>query len=861
MFFDGSQPNSRWLPLTRFAGVLGFLLGSIFAPPAGNAQEANPQGHAFFEQHIRPVLAQRCYSCHSQKHQKREGGLTVDSRAALLTGGHRGSAVVPKDRDASLLLQALKHDDGDLQMPPDAPLAPQTVRHFEHWIQLGAPWPADASMAENDDWRDPSDPIAGRSHWAFQPLHPPRTTANQNSTGSVEAQSTADVIDHLIGRKLTEHQLHPAPAADRRTLLRRTSFQLLGLPPEPEHLSEFLSDTRPDAFARQVDRMLASSHFGERWGRHWLDLARYADSNGLDENFLFREAWRYRNRVIELVNADTSFDRFLEEQIAGDLLPWETVEQRDQQRISAGFLVIGPKVLLGNNPQERIMDVADEQLDTIGRGVLGMTLGCARCHDHKFDPVPTKDYYSLAGILTSTSVMQRRYMLGQQRVMEQLIGLGPDGDQLNREYETYWRERPAVQERQKQARSALQLLQQCDESGLSALAKKHSAAVAKTALHQDTPLADRVAAQQQHLEAIAAILKNQPPIPPRAMIPADTDKPADEAIRLAGRFDRKGEVAARGFLQVLTPDDVDLPNDQSGRLQLARWLTDTKNGAGHLAARVLANRIWHHLIGQGLVRTVDNFGRTGEPPSHPELLDHLARRLIDSGWSMKSLIRDIVLSHTFQQSSRFESTAWNVDPGNRLLWRAHRRRLDPESLRDAMLHCAGTLDRSPLDSTVDYLGDQATSVGSNDNRRRTDYRNRSVYLPVIRNDLPELFEAFDFADPHAATGRRANTLIPLQALFMMNDDDVMQAAEATVQHVVAAAATDQERVQILCQRVLNSDVTPEEQTDILAFIREFEQTALDGEPESPDDPDNARLQAWATACHALFASSRFQTLE
>ena len=266
--------------------------------------------------------------------------------------------------------------------------------------------------------------------------------------------------------QLEAANLTPAEDADRRTLIRRVYFQLIGLPPTPEQVTAFLNDDDPDAYERLVDQLLNSPQFGQRWGRHWLDLARYADSNGLDENFLFREAWRYRNWVIDAVNADLPFDRFLPEQIAGDLLPFESIEQRDRQRIAAGFLVVGPKVLLGSDPNQRRMDVADEQLDTIGRAVLGQTLGCARCHDHKFDPVPTADYYALAGILTSTQVMERRYMLGEQRVMERLVGLGSDGEQLNAAYEKYWRERPQLQKQQKQAKSALELLEKGDDGGV-----------------------------------------------------------------------------------------------------------------------------------------------------------------------------------------------------------------------------------------------------------------------------------------------------------------------------------------------------------------------------------------------------------
>ena len=370
-----------------------------------------------------------------------------------------------------------------------------------------------------------------------------------------------------------------------------------------------------------------------------------------------------------------------------------------------------------------------------------------------------------------------------------------------------------------------------------------------------TATSEIIDAVTELIEGIDTAVAKPPPIPPRAMIPIDIPEPSDEAVRLAGQFNRKGDVVPRGFLRVLTNDPVAIPKEQSGRLQLARWLTDTNHGAGNLAARVLANRIWHHLIGRGIVRTVDNFGRTGEAPSHPRLLDYLAGRLIESGWSIKSLVREIVLSSTFSQSSRFDETAYAIDPDNRLLWRSHRRRLDPESLRDAMLLAAGKLDRAPLDSTVAYLGDQATSVGDNKNRRRTDYPNRSIYLPVIRNDLPELFQAFDFADPHSATGLRPDTMVPKQGLFMMNDESVMRTAEAAARRILETESDDELRVRLMYRLILNAAVDSAERAELLAFVRRIKTEY------TTDAPDDAEMRAWSDACHALFASSRFHMLE
>ena len=817
-------------------------------------ETATAAGVAFFEKNIRPLLVSRCYSCHSDQSNKSRGGLRLDSEKAILAGGTSGKVVVPGDVEASLLIKAIRYSDRKLKMPPGKPLPPKSVALLEQWVKLGVPIPMDRKS--DPDLDDPSDPIAGRQHWAFRPL----SQAELPGIGNEDWPRSA--IDHFVLARLEQKKLSPATDADRRTLARRVFIQLIGLPPTPKQMEALLRDSRPDAFERLVDQLLESPHFGERWGRHWLDLARYADSNGLDENFLFREAWRYRNRIIDSFNEDTPFDRFLREQIAGDLLPHDSIEQRDRQRISAGFLVVGPKVLLGNNPDERRMDVADEQLDTIGRTVLGLTLGCARCHDHKFDPIPTRDYYALAGILTSTQVMERRYMLGSQRLMERLQGIGSGSEAVDDAYEKYWRERSTLLARAKDSKAALELLKKGDEDALQNQAKEKPDTVAVEARDAKADMEKRLIFQTKLVEKLAMAAK-APPIPPRAMIPQDVETPADEHIRVAGQFDELGEKVPRGFLRVVSDPAPNIEANESGRLKLARWLTDTEHGAGHLAARVLANRIWHHVIGRGIVRTVDNFGRTGEAPTHPQLLDHLAGELITSGWSIKSLIRKIVLSRTFAMSSGHSDAAHAVDPENNLLWRAHRRRLAPEVLRDAMLQAAGTLDLTPRDSSVWYLGDQATAVGANKNRRRTNFPNRSVYLPVIRNDLPELFDVFDFADPHATTGLRPETMVATQGLFLLNDESVQSAAETMAKRLLTAipdgqSATDT-RIDHMFELILNAEASDEERQTFEKFLKATQARLANS--KATDDEKKKTQTAWSIACHALFASSRFQILE
>ncbi len=904
------KPRAIARVISHFLGVAVWTL-ACWALAADPAEQARRD---YFETHVRPLLVAHCYACHAADAPSLGGNLRLDTAAGGRTGGDRGAAIVPGDAEASLLVRAVRYQDPDLQMPPERQLAAEQIAVLERWIADGAVDPrTDAGPAGSVRGPAPSDPEAGRSHWAFQPLlrqtpTEPSTAANSAGAGVPEAWAW-NSLDRFVASRRRRAGIEPVATASPRHLARRIFFQLTGLPPTPEQMERFLdslpateqgsrpSDNSLALAARQlVDQLLATPQYGERWGRHWLDLARFADSNGLDENFLFREAWRYRNWVFEAVREDMPYDQFLREQLAGDLLPYGSVEERDRQRIAAGFLVIGPKVLLGNEELRQRMEVADEQLDTIGRAVLGQTLGCARCHDHKFDPIPTADYYALAGILTSTQVMETRYMLGEQRGMERLVGLGTEGEALDEAYERFWREAPAQRATLAQAQAALELLKKNDLPGLDALAQKQPAAVSPEAMKADQSLESRTAAQQAFIAAREAELKNAPPIPPRAMIPADRDAITEETIRIAGQADRPGRQVPRGFLQVLRRDRAwELPAQQSGRLQLAEWLTDEHQGAGALVARVLANRVWHHLVGQGLVPTLDNFGRTGEPPSHPELLDYLAARLVDSGWSVHALVREITTSHTFALACSHQDAAHALDPENRLLWRGHRRRLDPEALRDAMLLAAGQLDLRPMQSTVWYLGDQATGVGINA-RRRTDFPCRSVYLPVIRNDLPELFDVFDFANPHSTTGARPRTTVATQALFLLNNELVMDSAAAIATRLLAAlppatpadAAAESDTLRV---RQLYAWVVQDEPSDAeTAVLVEFAKTlragetdvgradvgkAGDGSEETgategvrqrddqrPSDDVAAREhRVWTRITHTLLALGRFQFVE
>lgn len=837
---------SLWLVI----GLAECLHGQSETRPDTDSQT---EGIAYFETHIRPLFFQHCYSCHADSQNKREGGFVLDSSDGLAMGGDRGLAIVAHDLEASILWRAVQYKDPELQMPPSAPLTQEQQNKVKRWIEMGAPLPNAPPPAS---LTSPSDPEAGKSHWAFQRLNS-QPLALSNYGENISPYSS---IDSYVELQRQQNQLQKVPAADRPTLLRRLSLLLIGLTPTEDQIQEFVNDTDPNAYQRQVDRLLASPRFGERWGRHWLDLARYADSNGSDENFLFREAWRYRNWVISAWNEDIPLDRFTELQLAGDLLPYDSIEQRDQQRIATGFLLLGPKVLLGNDPENQKMEIADELIDTIGRVYHAQTLGCARCHNHKFDPVPTRDYYALAGIFTSTQVMEQRFMLNEQRVMEQLVGLGEDGIAKDDSYEQYWRERTKLGERKDRSREALEALNKGDEAAFKSIAEKHNDAVAPEALETSRTLDERKMAQQKLADELLRSWNEPPGIPPRGMISLDRPQPNDEAIRIAGQFNQKGENVPRGFLTVLTENSdpvssISLPTNSSGRLELARWLTAGQSRSGQLTARVMANRIWYHLMGRGIVRTVDNFGRTGETPAQPLLLDYLAQRLIENQWSIKSLIREIVTSETFQLSSDHNDQNYAVDPDNIYYWRYNRRRIDPEAFRDTTLQLAGTLDLNIYLSTVNYLGDQATAVGPNTVRRRTDFPCRSVYLPVIRNDLPEIFEILDFVDPQVATGMRRQTIVPTQGLFLLNDDQLMEAATKIAQQASQKSdITSKQKLESVFQRLVGKPATPAE---VEALSRTF-QSLID---TLPTDQADREIKSLTIVVHAILASSRFQFYE
>ena len=1082
---------------------LCWLLGT----QAAVAEELDPAQVKFFEDRIRPVLVQHCYECHAADAKQLRGGLRVDARDLIRTGGDSGPAVVPGDVAGSLLIEALRYES--YEMPPKGKLPDDVIADFVKWVEMGAPDPRDEAGEVATAGIDIE---AGREFWSFRPL-----SAGDVPQPADAAWSKSDIDRFLRARQETAG-LSPGPDADRRALIRRATFDLTGLPPTPDEITAFLNDDDPDAFARLIDRLLESPQFGVRWGRHWLDTARYADSTGGGRSMLYDESWRYRDYVIDSFNRDKPFDRFIIEQIAGDLLPYDDYEQGREQLIGTAFLALGPTNYEEQDKDVLRMDVIDEQIDTIGRAFMGMTIGCARCHDHKFDPIPTADYYALAGIFRSTQTLihdnvstwvktplpmdaEQQQLFEQhsqavaalqaridtlqtslQALKSQLPIVTVDDEEL-KQFTGSWSQSSGVKEfvgkgysyasggsalaeypvplryagryevrvsytahenrspnalvrvRHKAGETEVRIDQRvkppiedlyiavgqfefdsgvqsvtvstegttgavvadavqfvplfrvegskgggrivADASTLPGVVVDNTAAelvgdwtpsvytksfVGEGYIHDNregrgtkrvvyradlpssgkydvrvsytfadsratripvritlpgreetiylnqreepnidglfatlgtyefsndqtavvtisnegtddghviadavqflpvelirTPAAkqpDAVAADASAMDVLAqltaqeaeltglsaemtALKQGAPPAPETVVAVKDEDQEVgDYHICIRGNPKNLGDVAPRGFLTVaMTGPAPKIGPDSSGRLELARWVASPENP---LTARVAANRVWSHLFGVGLVRTVDNFGSTGELPSHPELLDHLAARLIEHNWSVKELIRAIMHSRTYQLSSLEDAASGSADPENVLLTRQNRRRLQAEAIYDSILALSGELDLSIGGKTV--RADTKSEYGY-----KFDIGRRAAFLPVFRNQLPDLFAVFDFPDPNLSQGRRVTTTLPTQALFLMNSPFVAERARIAAEKLMAEETDTAGRIDLLYERGLGRLPTEAERALALEFLGE--------------DP---AVEHWTGLAHALISSIDFRYVE
>jgi hypothetical protein len=807
----------------------------------GIADDAKALAH--FESKIRPVLVEHCLECHSIESGKAKGGLRLDDREAVLRGGDSGPALVPGKPEESLLLAAIRHSDPDLEMPPRKDrLSDGILKDFEQWIAAGAPDPRES--ANGKDGRTGDDFQSRRQHWSFRPVVAPKIPEPKRTDWAYNE------IDRFILAKLEENGLEPSPDADPGVFLRRLSFDLTGLPMADETSPSFTSHSirnSQSAIRSLADSLLASPAYGQRWARHWLDVVRFAESNGKEANLIYPHAWRYRDYVIDAFDRDLPYDRFLTEQIAGDLLPAEKDTERARLLIATGFLAMGPKSLAEQNPAQFAADVADEQIDALSRAFLATSLACARCHDHKADPVTMTDYYALAGIFKSTETRYGTWIDSENNRGGKLIRL-PDlpgqlipnrsltkkeVDDLNAKLAQLEADEKAGREKGEKAKAEGRDLQ---------LDFNEMLREALRILWTRGPVVGKLETVDEKGNAL-----------PLAMGVLEAAARIDSPRYERGELAHPAEVVPRAVPALFgLASEGAVSTETSGRLELAKWITDPEHP---LTARVMVNRVWTHLFGAGLVETVDDFGRTGAAPSHPELLDYLASRFVAEGWSVKALIREIVSSRTYQQASTWREEAFLKDPDNRLLWRQSKRRLDAESIRDAMLAASGELDLSPRPgSLVAELEVQSAAMIPFNKKVPEDLdgsTHRSVYLPVMRDQLPDVLRQFDFAEPSLVTGKRDSTNVPPQALYLMNSDFVRARAAALAKRLLEMP--EEARIGKAYQRSLHR--APDEGERKL--VDEFLKAPL---PEGADAPQEAEKR-WQDLCQALLASADFRMID
>lgn len=776
-------------------------------------QKPTDEQVAFFEKNIRPVLVKSCYDCHSAKSEKVKGGLLLDTRDGLLKGGDTGHAVVPGNLDESLLIGALRYTDKDTQMPPQksgGKLSDEVIANFEQWVRMGAPDPRDGAaktVAEMDKEK-------AKAFWSFQP------PKNTNPAAVKDAAWPRTEIDHFVLAAMEAKGVKPVPDTEPRARLRRAYFDLIGMPPPTDVANAFLAESakgpeaQQKAFADIVDKLLQSPQYGERWGRHWLDVARYAESTGKESNNLYPTAWRYRDYVIESFNDDKPYDEFIREQIAGDLMAASEAAEYNDHLTATAFLAIGTKNIAEKNRLTFTMDRVDEQIDASTRAVLGLTVSCARCHDHKYDPVTMRDYYGLAGIFRSTDVFYGTEGKKNKSLnASSLLPLADESKSLSQQ--------PGI------VRKAAPLV--ADAKG-----KKN-----KKAGKKKSYVAKAAESPQQMMHEVMGVRDG---------------RIDDTPLYLKGETDDPGPVVPRGLMTLLGAAPA-MPADASGRLQLAQWLTVKENP---LTARVAVNRVWQHLFGQGIVRTADNFGSTGERPTHPELLDYLALRFVDEGWSTKKLIREIVLSRVYQLGTRTDPANTQIDPGNTLLWRANPRRLDAEAIRDAMLTASGLMDLNPPGgSMVASVGDGRASAYSS-RFVNAQFHYRSVYLPIVRDFVPSCLEVFDFAEPSLVVANRDTTNVPSQALYLMNNEFVIEQSKALAHRISTVPGIDHKgRITLAYELALCRPPTDAERARADVFLRDEVKGLI---ALNKGKVPAAAEAAYATFCQALFASAEFRLL-
>lgn len=920
------------------------------------AQSSDPA--EFFEKQVRPVLVASCGKCHNAAAQVAQLDLT--SAAGFAKGGESGPLINKEKPEESRLLKVIGYSES-LKMPPSGKLKDAEINAIAAWVKMGAPWPnanaATVAPAETKSTTKSTREFTDeeKAFWAFQPLAQPTVPKVKDAAWGKAP------LDAFVLAKLEAKGLKPAPPADKLTLLRRATYDLTGLPPTEKEMSDFLADTAPDAFAKVVDRLLASPRYGEKWGRHWLDVARYADSTGNDEDHRYPHAWKYRDYVIKAFNDDMPYDQFTREQIAGDLLPSpDGAEVNRRGIIATGFLALGAKAIAQQDKQKMLYDVWDEQVDVTSKAFLGMTMACARCHNHKFDPILTKDYYSMVGMFASTrsftnpdshvSVVLEKplvpkaewqqyqaakrahgekekrlrlaldtindevkdalvkengtrlanYMLAARQVYQDsekaeavalrtklklallqkwVAFLKPDPAKV-RGYLNEWNAAPADQQAEVAQGYQARFIRQLEEwnATLAAWRPKYQAALAENKSLPDKPkfedgedrffndvyiangpfgISDRdkrnFSAEQwaaiEKLHKEQEELKKLAPTEPELACAVEEDKPVAQPVLIRGDYNNKGEDAPRAFPAILSRYDTKPQFAGSGRLQFADWLT---HAANPLPKRVLVNRLWQWHFGEGIVRTPDNFGKMGEQPTHPELLDYLAEQFVKNGYSIKAMHRLLMNSSTYQMASE-NPTAFEADPDNRLLSRFNRRRLSVEEMRDGLLAIDGTIDLTIGGSLQSGRGtDGETSQGrlsiNPDKQKR-----RTVYLPLRRANLPTLLNLFDFGDATTMNGKRQLTNVATQALFWLNSEFLTDRSTDLAKALLAETSKDDAaRLASAYRRILNRPATQDELAAGLKYIAGFQQKFAG---------EHAVQKAWQSYCRILMASNDFLYLD
>lgn len=805
-----------------------------------NAQQDISREHLdFFEKSIRPNLIKYCYECHSVAENSSRGGLLVDTRIGLLQGGDTGPALVPGNAEESIFWDAINWQHG-FEMPPDDPMPDAVIALFKEWIEMGAPDPRQVEIAQFDSLiTEEKIEEAKNAHWSFQ---------------LPQRQSGAS-IDSIVSAKLQEAGLQPTARADAFTLLRRINFDLIGLPPTLAEIEAFQSawSRNPNsAIQEKVEELLARPQFGERWGRHWMDVVRFSETSG-SRSVNYPNAWRYRDYIIDSFNEDKPYNRFVQEQIAGDLLTAPNDEAWQENLIATGFLAIGLKHHDQKNPRQFESDMVDEQINTLTQGFLGLTVGCARCHDHKYDPIPTSDYYALAGIFHSTRTYFGAIRAAQIHRSSPLLLLPiPDKES-------------AVN--QNRIRDGEQLKTQL------AKLKTEMATIPRGQKGNPAMGKDRRQLSSEINRIQAALDSVNPDGTPKsfAMGVQDADEMVDANILLGGELGRPAQEVSRGFLQVLGDLNFEVESEDSGRLQLAKAMTTPRNPLIH---RVMVNRIWQHLMGRPLVSTPNNFGFSGMEPENQQLLDYLAVSFVDNEWSVKRLIHEIMTSQAYQRSSAYDEKNYGVDPDNKLLWRANARSLSAEELRDATLVFSGEIDlERPLGSAIAAGG--AGRGGANVEFAAY----RSVYLPVARDNADEMLGVFDFADANVTTPVRSQSIVPTQALYMMNSDFIAQRSQAMAGLLNKNFRSQGDRVKNAFLMVYGRPPTNQELLVSSEFFREFESPSSSAPPTStttrtkgkgkgskggkgkgstPDANNLPSDEELAVFCQTLMSSARFR---